>query len=303
MLEVNLSTFFGSSGKGLIRPVKILEKLEGSFWKVHTGSGIIKVFSEEKLVTGKTVYALIRNESNIIKLELVNQEKREVPPDFFYTNNLNASDILLKTAAKLNIKISENELYLLKKILKKKKNGKFMAPLLLDALDKGFKTDVQLSGLSGSLDGKRERGGSREKLKRYIKKKIQETENSRDYIFLYNRIKNRKDHCIVIPFNIKASEKIDGIIRLRISGEDITDIAVDAVKGESDEWAFFVKPVKSSFRMKIYCQKPEKLKESKSFEEFAKKLQNLRVKIDDNVRDIALYNGYDDKNTNLDVMA
>ena len=303
MLEVNLSSFFGSSGKGLIKPVKILEKLESSFWKVQTASGIIKVFSEEKLIPGKTVFALFRNENNIIKLELVNQEKHEVAPDFFYSGSMSQTDVLLKTASKLNIKISEKELYFLKKILKKKKNGRFMAPLLLKALDKGFKTEIQLTELSGSLDGKRERGGSREKLKKYIRKKIAETENSGNPLFLYNRIKKGADHWIVIPFNLSDQENTDGIIRLRIKGEDIKDIAVNAVKGESDEWAFFVRPDKSSFRMKIYCREPEKLKESKSFAEFAKKLQNLRVKIDDNVRDIALYNGYDDKITDLDVMA
>ena len=304
MLEVNLSSFFGSSGKGLIKPVKILEKLESSFWKVQTASGTIKVFSNEKLEPGKTVYALIRSENNILKLETVNQENRSGAPGFFYSDTVNQTDILLKTAAGLNIKISENDLYLLKKILKKKKNGKFMVPVLLDAMGKGFKTEIQLEALSSSFDGKREHGGSREKLKKYLRKKITESDNSRNPLFLFNRIKNRNDHWIVIPFNISGQKSIDGAVRLRITGEKVANIAVDAVReGGADEWAFFIQPENSCYNMKIYCMEPEKLKESQSFAEFAKKLQNLRVKIDDNVRDIASYNGYNDKITDLDVMA
>ena len=304
MLEVNLSSFFGSSGKGLIKPVKILEKLENSFWKVQTASGIIRVFSREKLVPGKTVYAVIRNENNILKLESLNQGIREGTPDFFYSDSVNRTDIILKTAAGLNIKLSENDIYLLKKILKKEKTGKFMVPVLIDALDKGFKTEIQLAELSGSFEGKKGNSGGREKLKKYLRKKIAESDSSRNPLFLFNRLKNRNDHWIVIPFNISGREAVDGAVRIRIAGEKVLNVAVDAVKeGGDDEWAFFVRPENEGFRMRIYSRNPEKLKESESFTEFVKKLQNLRVKIDDNVRDIAFYNGYNDEITELDVMA
>ena len=303
MLEVNLSSFFGSSSKGLFKTVKVLEKLQNNFWKVQTSSGIISVFSEDKLETGKTVKAFIRNERNLLRLEILNQENLKASPDFFYPEALRQSDLILKTASRLNIRLSESDLYLLKKILKKNKSRKFMLPLLLEAFDRGFKTEDQLDSLTGSFQhggrrGKRE--NSRENLNQYFKDKVENAENADNALFVYNRIKNRKDHSVCIPFNME-DYNIEGAVNIRILEDKILNIFVNAVKGDSDEWVFYVSPLKSGYSMKVYSRFPEKLKESESFNEFRKKLQNLRVKIDDNVKDIAFFNGYNDTNADLDV--
>ncbi len=301
MLEVNLSSFFGSSGKGLFKSVKILENLENGFWKVSTSSGIIKVFSEEKLIPGKTVSAFIRQEGNLIKLETLNQEKTAFSPDFFYPHALIQTDYIMKTASRLNIRLSDSDVYLLKKYLKKKRNLKFMVPFLIDAFDKGFRSEIQLGELCGSFDGRREKNNSRGKMKEYLKKQVSEAENSRSALFLYNHLKTGKDHWVVVPYNIAGKENIEGAVRLRISGGGIKNIIVNAVKGESDEWGFFITAENKSYNMRIYCSEPEKIKESESFGEFRKKLQNLRVKIDDNVKDIAYFSGFGEENTDLDI--
>ena len=302
MLEVNLSSFFGSSNKGLFKSVRILEKLESGFWKVQTSSGIIKVFSDEKLETGKTVRGFLVRSGNIVKLEILNQENSRVSPDFFYSDSLRQTDILLKTAAKLNIQITEREIYLIKKILRKKGSAKYILPFLLDAADKGFSSDGPLSSLSGSLDSRQEKGGSRRKLKKYFKKKVEEAESSESPLFLYNHLKNRKDSWSLFPFNLEGAVKAEGAVCFRISDKKILNIMVNAVCSSGSEWVFFITPVKSSYRMKIFCSEAEKAGESESFIKFRKKLQNLRVEIDDNIRDIVYFSAYDEENDiDLDV--
>ena len=305
MLEINLSKIAESSRKGLFSYVKVLEKLDNSFWKVRTPYGVARVFSENDLVPGKPVRALIRLEGNLLKLEIMNQENSKASPDFFYSDNLKMADMLLKIASRLKINISESEIALLKKILNRKKGIKSLAPLLLSALDKGMKSEEQLLALCGDRGGGsgRQKGGKKkgEDLKKHIKKTVSEAEKGESPLFLYNHIRKNTEHWAVFPFNISADQAVTGAVRVRISGSRVMNIAVDVLKGESEEWAFYITPENDGYKMKIYSSSSRKLNSSESFMKFSKKLQNLRVKIDDNVRDIAFYNGFDDNSFDLDV--
>ncbi len=305
MLEINLSKIAESSRKGLFSYVKVLEKLDNSFWKVRTPYGVARVFSENDLIPGTPVRALIRLEGTLLKLEIMNQENSKVSPDFFYSDNLKMADMLLKIASRLKINISESEIALLKKILNRKKGVKSLAPLLLSALDKGIKSEEQLLALCGDRGGGsgRQKDGKKkgEDLKKHIKKTVSEAEKGESPLFLYNHIRKNTEHWAVFPFNISADQSVTGAVRIRISGSRVMNIAVDVLKGESEEWAFYITPENDGYKMKIYSSSSRKLNSSESFMKFSKKLQNLRVKIDDNVRDIAFYNGFDDNSFDLDV--
>ncbi len=148
-----------------------------------------------------------------------------------------------------------------------------MLPLLLEALDKGFKTEEQIESLTGSFqhgEKRGKRGKSGENLHKYFKNRVENAENTDNPLFVYNHIKNRKDHTVCIPFAITGDD-IEGAVNIRILEDRIINIYLNAVKADSDEWVFYISPLKSGYRMKVYSRFPEKLKESESFNEISKK--------------------------------
>lgn len=174
---------------------------------------------------------------------------------------------------------------------------------LIEAFEKGFQTEDQLKAVMLGFDGKREQSKDRESLKKYIKKKVVESENPDNPLFLLNHIRQGRQQLVSIPFNLSGDRNIDGVVRLRILEDKIINIALNASIDGVESWGFIITPYKSSYGMKIFCKEPKKIRESESFSKFVKKLQNLQVKIDDNLKDITFYNYYDSSNTDLDVFA
>jgi hypothetical protein len=192
------------------------------------------------------------------------------------------------------VKVSERESLLIGKIIKKHKKGKYLLPLFLEALGKGFRTEEQLLALSSDLEGKNRKEGKQKGFKEKVKKRIKEAEKSENALFLFNHLKVNKENWIVFPFNFE--ENLSGVMKLLIYNDSVHDIMINA-NAAGREWGFYISVENSGFRMKIYCENPDNVKTSESFVKFRKKLQNLRVRIDDNVRDIVYFNGFNDKNS------
>lgn len=298
MIEVNLTSMFSSPNKGLVKTVRILEKLENGFWKVQdsSGSGTYTVFSNKKLTAGTLIKGFFRQNGNQLILEILNQESRDASPDFFYPEKTLEPGLLEKIAAVLNLKVSERESELIGKIIKKHKKGKYLIPLLIEALGKGFRTEEQLLELSLDLDGKNRKDRKKDGFKEKVKKRIKEAEKSENVLFLYNHLKVDKNNWVVFPFNFEEDLNLSGVIKMLINNDSVHAIMLNA-DADGREWGFYITSINSGYRMKIYCENPDNVKTSESFMKFRKKLQNLRVQIDDNVRDIVCFNGFNDENS------
>ncbi len=307
MLEVNRTVFNENSNRVFYKNIEVLKKLDSGFWRIRIFSGELKVFSDQKLVTGTTVKGFLTTGGTYIKLDLLNQDNITVTPDFFSPDKPSVfSDLIYRLAYRLNIRLSEKDIALIRRITEKKEKGKFIIPALAEALKKGFKSESLLVELLDDLSGdaeKRDKGRSgREKMKKQIMEEIEKAEKTENTLFLFNHLKVSDDEWMYFPFSISdKGDLLDGTVRIRLIHDEIKNIAVAAEHG-TREWIFYITVLNEGYRLKLYCSNPFKIDSSKGFMKFRKKLQNLGVKIDDNVVDINNFNGFDDENIlDLDV--
>jgi len=312
MLEINPAAGSINGKINYTGRIIIVENVSGNNWKVKAGLNEFAVISNLNLKQGEIVNGRISAKGNTLYLSIFKkQEEPGVQPVFFIDKGGiidRLAAILFQTTGSRPDKMLTAILESL--VLKKEITRDQQASLAGEAYLKGFKTESSistfLSAVSEGSDQKRGgghgRGRGREKddknreiLIEDMISSVSDTEKKENALFTFNHLKADKSrHWIIIPFQTGDDKNIiKGSLRLKTADSVIEEMVINAEKNSS-VWFFHITEMTKSLRyMKIYCDKngAAALKD-KNFAIFMKKLQNLGVKIDDNIYDLDTFSGF-----------
>ena len=323
MLEINPA---GKAENGALRysgKISIVEKVSEKHFRVKVGSLVggqeFIVSSKNNLSPGDMVKGTIFSKGNSLILTIFkNSQKNPVFFDPADKNNhiLEKNNIILRFLTSFldsTGKKADNTLLSILEslILKKKIADNFSATLAGEAYLKGFKNESAISVFLSAITPDQEKNQDNQKqrkkkkkeeideIKEVLSKAVSVSDQEENPVFIFNHLPLLDKNWMIVPFQI---DDLKGDLRLNASENQLKNLIIHAEKG-TFKWFFELFDFKSPQKMvKIYTNKEGTLAcQGKKFDLFKKKLQNLGVKIDDNIYDIHIFNGFSRVNASYDV--
>ena len=323
MLEINPA---GKAENGAIRysgNISIVEKVSEKHFRVKAGtlagSQEFIVFSKNNLSPGDILKGTIISRGNSFYLSiLTNQQKN---PVFFNPSDKNSpilekNDILSRFLVSFfdstGKKADNTLLSILESLIYKKKiTDNFSAMLAGEAYQKGLKNEAAISAFLSAITPDQEKNQDNQKqrkkkkkeeideIKEVLSKAVSDSDQEENPVFIFNHLPLLDKNWMIVPFQI---DDVKGDLRLNASENQLKNLVIHAEKG-TFKWFFELSDFKNLQKVvKIYTNKEGALAcQGKKFDLFKKKLQNLGVKIDDNIYDIHIFNGFSRVNASYDV--
>ncbi|MCL2706500.1 MAG: hypothetical protein FWE72_09870 [Spirochaetaceae bacterium] len=314
MLEINPS---GKVGNGALRysgNITVIEAISDKYFKVRAGSQEFIVLSKNNLSPGDIIKGSIISRGNSLYLSVLKPQQNNSifsPTD---TNNNTKSDILSRFLASFldsTGKKADNILVsILQSLISKKKiTDNLYATLAGEAYLKGFKSESAISSLitAVSFDHDKNQGGQKqgkknnkkEDIKEILSKAISDSEQEDSPLFVFNHLPLPDKNWIIIPFKI---DDLKGDLRLKTIENELKNLVIHVEKATFN-WFFELSDLKNPEKtIKIYANKEGTIACcGEKFDLFKKKLHNLGIKIDDNIYDIHIFNGFSKISASYDV--
>lgn len=310
MLEINPAAVDFSNSRSYSGRIEVLERHSGRVWKVKAGFQVLLVHSANKLKPGTIVTGLITQKGNIFHLILSDkQDGVKSHPVFFDTNDRflsRLSAFIISETGKKPDPLFASILEAL--VVKREILREHQAVLASHAYLRGFNSEASVarfieavSAFSGEGGGNRRGSGKRgdkgepqKDVKDDIVTAVDSAESENSLVYLFNHIRVSEKHWVFVPFNTgQEKNKIKGSLRLCFVRENIAEIVIHAEK-KGFEWFFHLSSLDvQEKKLRVFANRKGKaVLEGKKFALFAKKLQNLGVKIDDNIYDVGTFNGF-----------
>ena len=309
MLEINP---VGKAGNGSPRysgNITVLENVSDKHFKVKAGLQEFIVFSKNSLSPGDVIKGTITARGNSLFLSIFKkQENSALFTPGTDKQSIEKNDTISRFLASFldsTGKKADNALLsILESLVSKKKVADlFFAVLAGEAYLKGFKNEAAISAFLAAVspDQEKNQGGqkhsrkNKEDIKQVLSKAVSDSEKEDSALFVFNHLPLSDKNWIIIPFNI---DDIKGDIRLK-TAENLLKNLIIHIEKKDFKWFFELSDLnKPEKTVKIYANKEGILAcQGKNFSHFKKKLQNIGVKIDDNIYDIHMFNGFSKVNS------
>ncbi|MCL2480729.1 MAG: hypothetical protein FWF38_03350 [Spirochaetaceae bacterium] len=314
MLEINPA---GKVGNGALRysgSITVVENISDKYFKVKAGSQEFIVLSKNNLSPGDTIKGTIFSSGNSFYLSVLKKPQNNslfIPQD---ANTHTKNDIISRFLASFldsTGKKADNILVsILQSLISRKKiTDNFYATLAGEAYLKGLKNESAISAFLDAVSPDRERnqGGQKqgkkntdkEKIKEVLSKAVSDSEQEDNPVFIFNHLSLPDKNWMIIPFKI---DDLEGDLRLKTIENELKNLIIHVEKGTS-KWFFELFDLKKAKKtVKIYANTEGTIAcQGEKFNLFKKKLHNIGVKIDDNIYDIHIFNGFSKINAFYDV--
>lgn len=319
MIEINPAAGSINGRRSYSGKIEIVERTgegSGKFWNIKAGTRTLTVFSNSILKPGEIIRGRILFSGNILHLEVLKkQEALAAGPVFFSDAQISLERLAGMFFSETGSKPDNLLAAILKSlIIKKEITKEHHGSIAFEAWNKGFRSESSISSLLSAVSGAggegsdggggkgsgkdknrdKSGGSSADDAAADIVKAVSDVESRNDSLFVFNHITLPDRHWIIIPYRTgEGKNTVKGTIRLKSVNMSLSDMVVHAEKNDSI-WFFSLSEISGKGRkIKIYANK-KGLSETKdkNFAIFVKKLQNLGLKIDDNVYELNTFTGF-----------
>ncbi|MDX9801249.1 MAG: hypothetical protein RBT69_07935 [Spirochaetia bacterium] len=320
MIEINPAAGSINGRRSYTGKIEIIRQtgdVSGKFWIVKAGTREITVFSDSGFKPGEIIRGRIFFSRNILHLEILKKQEAHAAAPVFFSDTIITLEQLAGRFFSETGKKPDNMLTAILKslIVKKEITKEHQGSLVFEAWNKGFRNQSSILSLLNAISGNagegdrgssggkgggkgknrdKSGGSSSDDAAADIVKAAADVEIRNDSLFLFNHISPADRHWIIIPYQTgNGNNMVKGTIRLKAVKTVLQDLVVHAEKNDSI-WFFSLSDISGKGRkMKIYANKKglSEVKDKK-FVIFVKKLQNLGLKIDDNVYELKAFTGF-----------
>ncbi len=317
MIEINPAAGSINGRRSYSGKIEIVERtgeVSGKFWNIKAGTRFLTVYSNSIFSPGETIRGRIFFSGNILHLEVLKKQEAPAAGPVFFSDALISLERLAAVFFSETGRKPDNLLAAILKslIVKKEITKEHQGSIAFEAWNKGFRNESSISSLLNAVSGAggegtdggkgsgkeknrdKSGGSSEDDAAADIVKAVADVENRNDSLFVFNHITLPDRHWIIIPYRTGEGKNIvKGTIRLKSVNMSLSDMVVHAEKNDSI-WFFSLSEISGQGRkLKIYANK-KGLSDTKdkNFAIFIKKLQNLGLKIDDNVYELNAFTGF-----------
>ena len=298
--------------------ITIVENISGNSFKVRAeslaGSQEFIVLSKNSFSPGDIVNGKILLRGNSLFLSVSNKPQNNPLFNTQDTNIHTKNDILSRFLASFldsTGKKADNILVsILQSLISKKKiTDNFYATLAGESYLKGLRNESSISAFLDAVSpdqdknhGEQKQGkkdNKKEDIKEILSKAVCDSEQEDNPLFIFNHLPLPDKNWIIIPFKM---DDLKGDLRLKTVENELKNLII-SVEKDTFKWFFEISDLKKPEKMvKIYANKEGILAcRGEKFNLLKKKLHNLGVKIDDNIYDIQIFNGFSKINASYNV--
>ena len=301
--------------RGQTVSLKVVKNIVNNKWAVSIAGKLLTAYSEIELIPGKIVRARVLIEGNrlILKIAPKNMDPVNVLLEKYGVESDDVTRNIIISFLKTGLGVKAENIAFIKTLIKNsKKTSTKLIRLLSIILDKGITLKhLDMEKITplifeDSPDNRKERekkkrqGSNREKypenLKGYIRSRINAvTDDRTDLLQIFNHIKAKHDNWFITPFRIEKEQSLlSGTIRIQFDYfKKTVNIVVIQCSFNNVNFSFILKNQQHNYSLSILCNSCGYAKFiKKELPKLGIKLQNLSVKIDDNILDDKYFDGF-----------
>lgn len=294
--------------------IKVIKRLTGNKWAVGIRGQVIPAFSKVNLAPGQLLRALVTIQQGRITLKMTAEQATPVQ-DLLVRQGIQPDKVMeqiLTSFLRSGLAVEPERLYQVRRLLEKMKlDPKKFSRIIALILEKGIglrsRALVPLLPLlgygeqeSGKKEGrKRRRLPDSQALMQQLRSAVEEPESAEgSSLQVFNHLQGSEASWVIIPFDYTygSSGRIYGSIRLRYDPwRKQTDRLIVVARTEAGrKWSFVLqKSPEDGLELSIFADPVDARRKVKAeLEGLRLKLQNLGVKIDDNIREDENFDGF-----------
>jgi hypothetical protein len=294
--------------------IKVIKRLTGNKWAVGIRGQVIPAFSKVNLAPGQLLRALVTIQQGRITLKMTTEQTTPVQ-DLLVRQGIQPDKVMeqiLTSFLRSGLAVEPERLYQVRRLLEKMKlDPKKFSRIIALILEKGIglrsRALVPLLPLlgygeqeSGKKEGRKQRRlPDSQALMQQLRSAVEEPESAEgSSLQVFNHLQGSEASWVIIPFDYTygSSGRIYGSIRLRYDPwRKQTDRLIVVARTEAGrKWSFVLqKSPEDGLELSIFADPGDARRKVKAeLEGLRLKLQNLGVKIDDNIREDENFDGF-----------